>query len=411
MRRVVITGMGAITPIGNTVSEMWNSVKKGTCGIDYATLLDTEKCPVKVAGEVKNYDPDRYFSKLMQMKIDRFTQFALIASDEAYSDSGLPDVEIDRERFSVIFGSGIGGGTIGQEYEKIEQSGYDAVSKMTIIMNLVNMAAANIAMRYKAYGSCLPIVTACATGGDCIGKAFRDIRDGYSDVVLAGASEASINSAYIGGFAAMGTLTKYDDPKRASIPFDKERSGFVMGEGAGSMVLEEYEHAKKRNAHIYAEVVAYGTTCDAYNLTAPDSHGVQGKRAMTNALKEAGIEPAHIDYINAHGTSTKLNDLIETSIIRDIFGEQNPKVCVSSTKSMTGHLLGAAGAVEAIITAKSIEENFVPPTINYKVKDEECNLNYVVGKGFTKELNYAMSNSLGFGGHNAVLVLKSFNEI
>lgn len=406
MRRVVITGMGAITPIGNSVSEMWDSVMVGTCGIDYATLIDIETCPVKVAGEVKNYDADKYFNKLAQMKLDRFSQFALIASQEAYKDSGLEKAELNRERFSVVFGSGIAGGMLGQEYSNIEKSGYESVSKMTIIKNLINMPAANIAIKLKAYGSCTPVATACATGGDCIGKAFRDIRDGYSDIVLAGASEAGINPVVIGGFAAMGTLTKSDDPKRASIPFDKERSGFVMGEGAGAIILEEYEHAKKRNAHIYAELAGYGTTCDAYNLTAPDSRGRQGKRAMKAAMEEAGIEPKDIPYINAHGTSTKLNDIFETTIIRDLFFETNPDICVSSTKSMTGHLLGASGAIEAVIATKALCESFVPPTIGYKVKDEACNLNYVAGKGFHKEMNYVMSNSFGFGGHNAVLVLK-----
>lgn len=408
MRRVVITGMGAITPIGNNVSQMWESVKNEKCGIDYMTLMDRNSCEIKVAGEVKNYDANEYFRGIELKKIDRFSQFSLIASQEAYEDSGLDKAEFDRERFSVIFGSGVGGGTIGPEYSKVEKLGCNGISRMTIVLNLVNMAAANVAIKLKAYGSCTPITTACATGTDCIGKAFRDIRDGYSDVVLAGAAEASINPVIINGFAAIGALSKCDDPTRASIPFDKEREGFVMGEGSGALVLEELEHALKRNAHIYAEVAAYGTTCDAYSLTSPDMHLTQGKRAFTNAMNEAGVEAKDIEYINAHGTGTKLNDKFETQIIKSVFGETNPNVAISSTKSMTGHLMGAAGAVEAIITTKALVDDYVPATIGYKVKDEECDLNYTVNKGKNKKLNCVLSNSLGFGGHNAVLILKAY---
>ncbi len=407
MRRVVITGMGAITPIGNNVSQMWESVKNEKCGIDYMTLMDRNSCEIKVTGEVKNYDANEYFRGIELKKIDRFSQFSLIASQEAYEDSGLDKAEFDRERFSVIFGSGVGGGTIGPEFSKVKKLGCNGISRMTIVLNLVNMAAANVAIKLKAYGSCTPITTACATGTDCIGKAFRDIRDGYSDVVLAGAAEASINPVIINGFAAIGALSKCDDPTRASIPFDKEREGFVMGEGSGALVLEELEHALKRNAHIYAEVVAYGTTCDAYSLTSPDLHLTQGKRAFTNAMNEAGVEAKDIEYINAHGTGTKLNDKFETQIIKSVFGETNPNVAISSTKSMTGHLMGAAGAVEAIITTKALVDDYMPATIGYKVKDEECDLNYTVNKGKNKKLNCVLSNSLGFGGHNAVLILKA----
>lgn len=410
MRRVVITGMGAITPVGNTVDEMWKSIYQSRCGIDYITAFDTSNCDIKVAAEVKEYNPRGYFKPLEEKKLDRFTQFGLIASMEAYKDAGLDNYDFDRERFSVIFGSGIGGSTIGMEYCKLIESGFEAVSRMTIPINLVNMVGANIAIKLKAYGSCTSVITACATGTDCIGKAFRDIRDGYSDIVAAGASEACINPIIVAGFAAIDTLSKSNNPTRASIPFDRERNGFVMGEGAGTLILEELEHAQNRNAKIYGEVVGYGTTCDAFSLTAPDLTLKQGVRAFNMALKEAKIEPKDISYMNAHGTSTKYNDKFETKIIKEVFGSSKPNVPISSTKSMTGHLMGAAGAIEAIISVKSIENAFIPPTIGYEYEDTECDLDYTVNKGRKKDLEYVLSNSLGFGGHNATIILKKYVE-
>ncbi len=408
-RRVVITGMGAITPLGHTVEETWNGLREGRSGIAPLTRFDATDCPVKVAAEVKGFNPLDHFSKMRAMKLDRFSQYGLVASKEAYAASGLADASFDRDRFSVTFGSGVGGGTIGPEHARYEAGGVSAVSSMTIPTNLVNMAAANVAMSVQANGSCIPIVTACATGSDCIGQGFQEIRDGYAEVVLAGAAEASITPVIIGGFAAIKALSETEDPTRASIPFDRERNGYVMGEGAGAVILEELEHARARGAEILGEVVAYGSTCDAYNLTAPDPQLTQGVRALREALEEAQIGPSDVGYVNAHGTSTKLNDAYETRIMREVFGEDNPQVPISSTKSMTGHLMGAAGAVEGIIAALAVKEGFIPPTIGYRVPDENCDLNYTVNVGVERELTHAMSNSLGFGGHNSVLVFRRWS--
>lgn len=407
MRRVVITGMGAVTPVGNSVEEMWKSVKSGKCGIDKMSSFRLDDCNIHVAAEVKDFDSLQYFTALEAKKLDKFSLIAVAASLEAYEDALLDHAEIDRERFSIVFGSGIGGGTMGPEYHNVMTIGFDSVSKMTIPINLVNMAAANIAIRLKAYGSCTPIITACATGSDCIGRAFRDIKHGYSDVCLAGGADACINPVVVAGFASIGAMTKSKDPNRACIPFDKERNGFVIGEGAGSVILEEYEHAKARNAKIYAEVVAYGTSCDAFSLTAPDMTLAQGSRAIYSAMAEAGIGEEDIDYINAHGTSTVYNDRYETSIIKKVFGEKNPNIAVSSTKSMTGHLLGAAGSVEAIVVAKAMQDSFLPPTIGYRYVDQDCDIDCVPNVGRKKEMTYGLSNSLGFGGHNTVLILKN----
>lgn len=406
MRRVVVTGMGVVTPIGNTLDKMWKSILENKCGIGPITHFNTEECDIKLAAEVKDFNPELYMSKLERKKMNRFSQFAVASSMEAYLDSGLESENIDHEMFSVFFGSAVAGGTLSDEYFKILNTGYDAVSKMTIPSNLNNMAAANIAIKLKAHGSCVSIVTACAAGTDCIGKAYRDIKDGYSDIVLAGGSDASISPLYIAGFASIKAISRSTDPLRASTPFDKERSGFVMGEGAGSLVLEEYSHAKKRNAKIYAEVVGYGTTCDAHSLTAPDFGLLQGSRAMRYAIKEAGIEPSQISYINAHGTATKYNDEYETKVVKNVFGEASKKVAISSTKASMGHLLGAAGSVEAIVTIKALQEQYLPPTIGYQVYDENCDLDYVTNNGRKKNMEYAMSNSLGFGGHNAILVFR-----
>jgi len=399
--------MGSVTPIGNTVDAMWTSILEAKCGIGKLTQFDTENCDIKIAAEVKEFDLKNYVKPLEMKKIDRFSQFAIASSYEAYIDSGLQSREFNRDMFSVIFGSAAGGSTIGPEYHKIMEQGCNAVSKMTIPINLVNMAASNIAIKLKAFGTCTPVVTACASGTDCIGKAYRDIKNGYSNVTLAGASDACIQPVFIAGFNSIGALTKSTDPLRASIPFDKDRNGFVMGEGSGSLILEEYEHAKNRKAKIYAEIVGYGSTCDAYSLTSPDFGLKQGIRAIGEAIKEAEISPGEISYINAHGTSTKYNDKYESMLIKSVFCNENPKIAVSSTKSMMGHLLGAAGAVEAIITTKAINENYLPPTIGYQQVDEECNLDYIPNIGRKKKIRYAMSNSLGFGGHNSVLILKS----
>lgn len=408
MRRVVVTGMGAVTPVGNTVDQMWVSVLNNKCGIEPITHFDTKECEIKMAAEVKNFEAGHCLRPLEIKKMDLFSQFAVVASMEAYLDSGLDNEDFNHEMFSVFFGSGFGGGTISTEYYKIIEEGYKAVSKMTIPSNLINMAAANIAIKLKALGTCVSVVTACASGTDCVGRAYREIKDGYSDIVLAGASEAAIIPVYIAGFYAIGALSKSTDPTRASIPFDKERGGFVMGEGAGSLVLEEYTHAKKRNAKIYAEIVGYGSTCDAHSLTAPDFSLAQGSRAMRYAMNEAGIASDKVSYINAHGTATKYNDEYETNIIKNVFAEHSANIAVSSTKSFMGHLLGAAGAVEAIIAIKALNDSYIPPTIGYQVPDESCDLDYVVNAGRKKKMEYAMSNSLGFGGHNSVLIFKSF---
>lgn len=409
MRRVVITGMGAISPIGNDVPAMWESIHNGRCGIDNITLFDASGFDVKVAAEVKNFNPGKYIKPLEQKKMDRFSQMAVLAGHESYNDAGLGDIDFDRERFSVMMGAGLAG-TFGTESEKLLREGYNAVPKMAIPINLNNMAAANVAIHLKAYGTCVSVATACATGTDCIGQAFRNIRHGYSDIILAGGSEASINPLIIAGFASVGALTHSGNPERASIPFDAERSGFVMGEGAGALILEDYEHAKSRNARIHGELVAYGTSCDAYSLTAPDLSLVQGSRAIQDAIKEALIEKGKIDYINAHGTSTKLNDRYETAIIKKVFGNHSNKLAVSSTKSMTGHLLGAAGAIESIICIKALQEGFIPPTVNYQMSDEECDLDCVKNVGREKQMEYALTNSLGFGGHNSVLIFRKYME-
>lgn len=406
MRRVVVTGMGVVTPIGNTVGEMWESIQKQKSGIGRLTYFDTGDCEAKLAAEVKGFQAETYLKPLEIRKMDQFSKFAIGASMQAYAESGLQDIEFDRERFSVFYGSGIGGVSIFEEDHKLREFGYKAVSKMTLTGNLINMAAANIAIKLNALGSCITTVTACATGTDCIGRAYRDIKDGYSDIALAGATDAAINPVYIAGFTEIGALSTSADPTRASIPFDKERGGFVMGEGAGSLILEEYTHAKKRGATIYGEIAGYGATCDAHSLTAPDFSLKQGTRAMRAAMEEAGVRPEEISYINAHGTGTKYNDEYETKIIKNVFGGYSSSVAVSSTKSFMGHLLAASGAVEAIITIKSLLDSYIPPTIGYRVPDEECDLDYVTEGGRKQSMRYALSNSLGFGGHNSTLLFQ-----
>lgn len=409
MRRVVVTGLGAITPIGNTVPQMWESVKNGKCGINKITLYDTTGRKVTLAGEVKNFVPEEVLDKREARKMDRYVQFAMAAAKEAILDSGL-NMEIENtSRCGCIVSSGIGGiGTIETEDKKGMEKGYDRVSPHFIPMVISNMAAGNIAIAYGFQGMCTCPVTACASGTNAIGDAFRQIRDGYAEVMICGGSEASITSLGIGGFTSLKALSQATDPKRASIPFDKERSGFVMGEGAGILILEEYEHAVNRGAKIYCEVAGYGANCDAHHITAPLEDGSMAAKCMQLAMKDAQIIPENIDYINAHGTSTPLNDKGETKAVKLAFGEHAGNVMMSSTKSMTGHLLGASGAVEGIITALSVQNDFVPATIGYQVPDENCDLNIVPNLGQKKTINYAMSNSLGFGGHNAAVIFKKY---
>ena len=409
-RRVVITGLGAITPIGNNVEEFWKGIKEGKCGIDEITEFDTTDFKVKLAGEVKNYNPEDYFDRREAKRMDKFSQFAIVAAREAWKDSGLDKEKEDMTRVAVIVGSGIGGlSTIEKDNRALVEKGPDRVSPMYIPMCIGNMAAGNVAIDLGAKGESISIVTACATGTHCIGESYRMIKHGYQDIAIAGGTEASITPSGIAGFTNIKALSQTEDKNRASIPFDKERNGFVMGEGAGILILEELEHAKSRGAKIYAEIVGYGATSDAYHITSPAPEGEGGARAMILAMKDANVTPDQVTYVNAHGTSTHLNDSCETSAVKTAFGEASKKVMVSSTKSNTGHLLGAAGGVEAVVCAKVIQDSFVPPTINYKVPDEECDLDVVPNEGRNVEVNYAMSNSLGFGGHNCSILLKKYN--
>lgn len=406
-RRVVITGLGAITPIGNNVEEFWKGIKEGKCGIDEITEFDTSNFKVKLAGEVKGFNAEEHFEKREAKRMDRFSHFAVVAAREAWKDSGLDKEKEDMTRVGVIVGSGIGGlGTIEKDNRSLVEKGPDRVSPMYIPMAIGNMAAGNVTIDLGAKGESISMVTACASGTHCIGESFRMIKHGYQDIVIAGGTEASVTPSGIAGFTNIKALTQTTDKNRASIPFDKERSGFVMGEGAGIVILEEYEHAKARGAKIYAEVVGYGATSDAYHITSPAPGGEGGARAMKIAMEEAGVKPEEITYINAHGTSTHLNDSGETAAVKTAFGDAAKKIMMSSTKGNTGHLLGAAGGIEAVICAKAVQDNFVPPTINYKVPDEECDLDIVPNEGRNMEVKYAMSNSLGFGGHNATILLK-----
>ena len=410
-RRVVVTGIGTINPIGHNVEETWKSIEEGRCGIAPISLFDTKGMKVTLAGEVKDFDVTKYIDKKEAKKMDRFIQMGMIASKEAMLDSGLDINNIDSHRFGVIVSSGIGGlGSIEKNYQTGEKRGFDRVSPFFIPMTISNLAAGHIAIAYHAQGLCTCPVTACAGGTNAIGDAFRNIRDGYQDVMIAGGCEASVTPLGIGGFTSMKALSDATDPDRASIPFDKERNGFVMGEGAGILILEELEHALKRGAHIYGEMTGYGVSCDAHHITAPLPNGEGGAYAMQNALDDAGISYDVIDYINAHGTSTHLNDLCETEAIKSVFKEHAYKLAVSSTKGHTGHCLGAAGGIEAVLSVLALKHNFIPPTLNYQVKDEECDLNVVPNIGVKKDLHYVMSNSLGFGGHNASIIFKEYDN-
>lgn len=408
--RVVITGMGVISPIGKDIREFDENLIAGKNGIDTVTLFDASEFKSTLAGEVKDFDPSLYMDKSEARKLDRFSQFAVCAAEQAVSDSKIVG-SIAPERFGVYFGSGIGGfDTMMTEHNNLNNRGPKRVSPMMIPKMISNIAAGNIAIKYNAQGPCLSIVTACATGSSCIGEAYRAIKHGYADAIIAGGSEASINPLGFAGFINCMALCESSDPNRASIPFDKERCGFVMGEGAGALILEEYEHAKARGAHIYAELSGYGSTCDAYHVTAPAPEGKGGANAIREALAESGsANPAEV-YINAHGTSTPLNDKTETNAIKLAFGEDAYKVHISSTKSMTGHMLGAAGAVEAIASILTINGGTIPPTIGYKVPDEDCDLDYTPNVAVKANITTALSLSLGFGGHNACLAFRGIDN-
>lgn len=411
MRRVVVTGLGAVTPIGNNVEEFWNGIVEGKCGIDEITAFDTTNFKVKLAAEVKNLNIEEILDKKAAKRMDRYTQFAMIASREAVKDANINMEEIDSTRFGVAIASGIGGlSTMQKDIGTLHEKGPDRVSPMFIPMSISNMASGNVSIDIGAKGESFCMTTACASGTHAIGEAFRIIRHGYQDIMLVGGTEASINGTGIAGFTNIKALSQSTDKTRASMPFDKERSGFVMGEGCGIIILEELEHAKKRGAKIYAEMVGYAATSDAYHITAPSPDGEGGARAMVTAMKDANIKPEDITYINAHGTSTHLNDSGETKAVKTAFGEAAKNVMMSSTKGHTGHLLGAAGGVEAVACVKAIEKDIVPPTINYQVPDEECDLDIVPNKARNHKIEYAMSNSLGFGGHNSSIIFKKYTE-
>lgn len=406
-RRVVITGLGAISPIGNTVEENWKSIKNKKCGIDKISLFDTTGFKTSLAGEVKDYDALEHFEAKQAKRLDRCSQFAIIGAREALKDSGISEDNTDFNRVGIFVSSGIGGLITIQEQATIRcEKGNKRVSPMFIPMAISNMPAGNISIDLGLKGESISIVTACASSTHAIGEAYKTIKYGSEDAIIAGGTEAAICELGIAGFENMKALSSSEDKTRASIPFDKERNGFVMGEGAAMVVLEEYEHAKKRNAKIYAEVIGFGATTDAYHITSPDPEGNGGANAMKRAIEDANIKPEQIDYINAHGTSTHLNDTTETMAIKKAFGEASKKVKVSSTKGNTGHLLGAAGAIEAIFSVKAIEEQIIPPTINYKVKDEECDLDITPNEIVKTKVETVMSNSLGFGGHNASIILR-----
>jgi len=403
-RRVVITGLGAITPVGSDANSTWEAVKAGKSGIGPITSFDTTDFNVKLAAEIKA-DLKEYITPAELRKMDRYTSLAVVAAAEVLKDSGINSQNTNLHRAGCLISSGIGGlSTIEREHSKGLERSFERVSAMFIPMSIANMAAGKISIMSGFKGYCMAPVTACAGGTNAIGDALRQIRHGYADVVMAGGAEGCISPLAVGGFSVMGALHQGDNPLRASIPFDAERSGFVIGEGAAMLMLEEYEHAKKRGAKIYAEVLGYGATSDAYHITAPDPDSRGGELAMEEAIRDAGITAADIGYINAHGTSTPLNDKGETKAIKTVFGEVAYKTPISSTKSMVGHTLGAAGAVEAIVCINALIDGFLPPTINYSVPDPECDLDYIPNAGRAANIKYALSNSLGFGGHNATLI-------
>ncbi|MEG0318287.1 MAG: beta-ketoacyl-ACP synthase II [Niameybacter sp.] len=407
--RVVITGVGVVSPLGNTEEAFWNNLKEGVCGIDRITKFElVDGYDVTLAAEVKDFEASKYVEKREVRRLDLFSQYAIYAAKEALINAKLNMDDEDASKVGVIVGSGIGGlGTIETGMRTLIEKGPKRVSPLFIPMVIGNMGAGNVAIYTGAKGICTSIVTACASGTHSIGEAYRALQKGANDVILAGGAEAAITPLGIASFQSLTALSKSQDPKRASIPFDKERNGFVMGEGAGIVVMETLEHATKRGATILAEVVGYGATGDAYHITSPDPEGEGAARAMADAIHEAGIEPSQVDYINAHGTSTEYNDKFETLAIKKVFGADT-KVPVSSTKAMTGHLLGAAGAIEVIAVTKALQEGFIPATIGYQVADEACDLDYVPNEGRKVDIEYALSNSLGFGGHNGTILLKKW---
>lgn len=406
-RRVVVTGMGAVTPLGNNVKQTWESLKSGKNGIAPITLFDTKEFKAKLGAQVKDFDPKEYMEVNDILRTDRYAQFAVAAAQQAADDSKIEGT-VEPERFAVLFGTGIGGiGTFENEHTKLMQRGPRRVSPLFVPMMIANMASGLIAIRHDCRGGAMPAVTACASGSNAIGEAMRMIRHGYADAVITGGAEAAINASAVAGFVNMQALSTSENPDEASLPFDKRRGGFVIGEGAVALILEEYEHAKARGAKIYGEVCGYGSTCDAYHITAPHPEARGGAKAMENAMAEAGYNDNDIVYINAHGTGTPMNDVVETVAIKKALGEENArKAYVSSTKSMTGHMLGAAGAIEALACLFALNEGVIPPTINLNEQEEACDLNYVPNKAVNVNATLALSNSLGFGGHNACLAFR-----
>ena len=410
-RRVVITGMGALSPIGNTIDEVWDSIINKKCGIDNITQFDTENYKVKLAGEVKNLDVEKYLNKKDIRNSAKFIHFARIAAMQAMEDSKIDLGKIDHTRFGVLLGSGVGGmDEIEHSEDKLRDRGPSRVSPFFIPSVIINLASGAVAIDYNAKGHCSSVVTACASSNNAMGAAFHKIAYGYEDIIITGGTEATITPLAVAGFMNMRALYEGDDKNRASIPFSKDRSGFVIGEGAAVLIFEELNHAKERGAKIYAEVVGYGDSCDAFHITAPLDDGSGAALAMQRALEDAQISPCDIDYINAHGTSTPLNDKIETAAVKTCFKEHARALAMSSTKSYTGHLLGASGAIEAVITVLGLKNSYMPPTINYSEKDEECDLDIIPNEGRKADFKYAMSNSLGFGGHNACIVFKKWEE-
>ncbi|MCI9490031.1 MAG: beta-ketoacyl-ACP synthase II [Dorea sp.] len=408
-RRVVVTGLGAVTPIGNTVPEFWDSVRAGKVGIGEITKFDISDYKVKIAAEVKNFTARERMDAKAARRMEPFAQYAVAAAIEAYEDAGLDIEKEDPYRAGVIVGSGVGSlAEVEREYDRIHTKGPAKVNPLMVPLMISNMAAGNISIQLGLKGKCTNVVTACASGTHCIGDAFRAIQYGDADMMIAGGTESCICPSGVAGFTALTALSSSEDPLRASIPFDKDRDGFVLGEGAGIVVLEELEHAKKRGARIYAELAGYGATADAYHITSPAEDGSGAAKAMMLAMEEGGIEPSDVDYINAHGTGTHHNDLFETKAIKSALKEAAGKVVINSTKSMIGHLLGAAGGVEFVTCVKSMQDSFIHQTVGTKEPDAECDLNYAIGAPVKKELQYVMTNSLGFGGHNATLLIKKY---
>lgn len=410
-RRVVVTGLGAITPIGNDVESFWNALKEKKVGIGPITYFDTTDYKAKLAAEVKGFEPKEYMDPKAAKRMEKFSQFAVAASKQALEDSGLDMSKEDPYRVGVAVGSGIGSlQSVEREYKKLLEKGPGRVNPLLVPLMISNMAAGNVSIQFGLKGKSINIVTACATGTHCIGEAFRSIQYGEADVMVAGGAEASITPIGVAGFTALTALNTTDDPMRASIPFDKDRNGFIMGEGAGVVILESLEHALARGAKIYAELCGYGATSDAFHITSPAEDGSGAAKAMEFAIQDAGLKPEDVDYINSHGTGTHHNDLFETMAIKTAFGDHAYKVKINSTKSMIGHLLGAAGGVEFITCVKSIEDGFVHATAGLEKQDEECDLDYTKGDGVKMDVNCAISNSLGFGGHNATLLVKKYRE-